>query len=1206
MAVDIARLQTAMPRDNGSPGNQATDLSEFETQFVPQSNDDEVLYEVEEITAESLHKYRVKWAGLDPATQKPWPQSWVDKHDCTDALVAEWKAKKAKKKQQKQRDGTYTRTSSRSRSSKSLSTAPSSRKTRRSDPSPPIPSEDERPIHASTSHIGKEQSTKRKRKSSNETHRSVNRKDAAEREEPSRPRKKRKVSVEVVIVASPKRGDRSDNGTGRTDKEFKSESEEDQNSEDERVASAPPVKVGPPRRVKPQSSSGSRLKRGGASADAFTSPSKTTPHTAAEPSQENTSVPCSFTSMPQKTFVREPILSPGAVARLELFDRVMAMSPGGDDEDANASPGPSTERPKHTPHKSHRNTAETSQATGSPMQHSPRKIACSKLVKMMLPRLDSDEDSSHDDSDRRLGSPPRHSSKPHSGTSRIIAKDRSTGRVDGQSKQNKLDLPQNVGSSSSPSKKANHVKSHPRSALKPVPQISPNTFKAKVGLVRPANAIPSEPPPSSIESFASPQIRKPFVRKNLATRIARKTVPQLVSEDDVGKKGKDRLWDSADDTEEQVEAKEEEESSGDSDEEAQPKKRRTDSEVRRRGKELFDQEQRRRDAKRAVASKPKRLKPLGEIMGKLKPAKEGSAVAGPSHNGGVPANDRLDSILQEMEDSYMDLSGKTQSATLETSVPNGTGKKPWATLTSQEREALRLQLRQEEEEDTQEVIHVPVSPVQDLDSYVYDYVEDNAGPLEPVQVASQERSTRTENTRQASVIVQASQGQRQSDAEDVDVDAVQSLPQFPSSLPREPPSYVSDTPKRRLHEALSILNVKSEEIQRLQSKLTQERQNAERAQTELTRLTEECEALRTSVSEERARLQGERAGLEERRRRWTEDRLTWTEEMERWKLAHDAWKKQREVAPPHAQLKPPEQPTGVNGIAKTYTLEEDRLILNGGHATKSDTDAWEAERKMLIEERDLLSEKVSQLSTSIDQLTAAKESAETDRNFFREQYMRASGFVSSIRTENAELEERVRIAEGQAGEGVAKIKQLFETKVKALQDDVHRWKTLAEILQEKDSRTNDDVRTRAAQTMELESLCRTLLRNNDSLESDLRKLGRALQRVSVQRNKLSSKVLSVTKEKAKLKAKLAKYSDSQDSLKPTQELPSIVVSGDGESVDPDVNDVSAILQPTPPHEEASYEDEGWFACLWRHELELCPRIFDSKEDLLRHMSEHVS
>ncbi|KAI6120176.1 hypothetical protein EV401DRAFT_1419312 [Pisolithus croceorrhizus] len=875
----------------------------------------------------------------------------------------------------------------------------------------------------------------------------------------------------------------------------------------------------------------------------------------------------------------------------------MAMSPDEDNDDTNAPTGPFNKRLKHTSHKSYRDTPETSQAIDSSTQ-SPQKIAASKLVKMILPKIDSDEDSSHDDSDGKSKSPPHHSSKSHSGTSRIIAKDGSSKRIDSQSKQNTPDLPENVGS---PSKKTNHAKSQLRSALKPVPQISPNTFRAKLGLVRPADTIPSEPPPSSIESFASPQIRRPFVGKRLTTRLARKTAPQLVSEDDVDQDDEDRPRESASDTEEEEEAKKEEEEESDGDnEEARPKGRQTDSEVRKRGKELFDEEQRRRDGKRAVASQPQRLKPLGKIIGRLKSAKERSAVAGPSHNGGVADDDRLDSVLQEMENTYVNLSGKTQSSTLETSVSNSTGKKPWTTLTSEEREALRIRLRQEEEEDTQEAIRVPVSQVRDVDSFVYDYVEENAmqvsmdpGPPEPVQVGSQERSTRTENTRQASVIVQASQGQRQSDAEDVDV--AQSLPQLPSSLPREAPSYVSDTPKRRLHEALSILNAKSEEIQRLQIELTQERRNAERAQRELTKL-----------SEERVRLQGERADLEERRRRWTEDRLTWTEEMERWKLAHNVWKKQREESPLHQQLKPPEQPTGVNGIAKTYSLEENRPNLNGGHMVTPGTDAWEAERKMLIEERDLLSEKVSRLNTSIDQMIAAKESVETDRDFFREQYARASGFVSSVRTENAELEERVKIAEGQAEEGVAKIKQLFETNVKALQDDIHRWKTLAEILQEKDSRTNDEVRTRAAQTIELESLCRTLLRNNNSLESDLRKLGRALQRVSVQRNKLSSKVLSVTKEKAKLKAKLAKYSDSQDLSMPTQEHSSIVVLEDGEIVDLSIIDVTAVLQPTPPHEEASYDDEGWFACLWRHQLELCPRMFDSKEDLLRHMSEHVS
>lgn len=76
--------------DNTTPG--------FETQFVPQSNDEELLYEVEEITAERGNKYRVKWAGVSPVSGKPWPQDWVDKSDCTTSLVAEWKAKKKVKK----------------------------------------------------------------------------------------------------------------------------------------------------------------------------------------------------------------------------------------------------------------------------------------------------------------------------------------------------------------------------------------------------------------------------------------------------------------------------------------------------------------------------------------------------------------------------------------------------------------------------------------------------------------------------------------------------------------------------------------------------------------------------------------------------------------------------------------------------------------------------------------------------------------------------------------------------------------------------------------------------------------------------------------------------------------------------------------------------------------------------------------------------
>jgi hypothetical protein len=71
-------------------------VSSPDTQFVPQENDDELLWEVLGITAEQGNNYRVRWAGIDPQTGKPWKQSWVHKHDCTDVLVRAWKVKQAK------------------------------------------------------------------------------------------------------------------------------------------------------------------------------------------------------------------------------------------------------------------------------------------------------------------------------------------------------------------------------------------------------------------------------------------------------------------------------------------------------------------------------------------------------------------------------------------------------------------------------------------------------------------------------------------------------------------------------------------------------------------------------------------------------------------------------------------------------------------------------------------------------------------------------------------------------------------------------------------------------------------------------------------------------------------------------------------------------------------------------------------------------
>lgn len=86
-----------------SESDEPLEVSQLDTPFVAQSGDEEVMWEVEEITAEKGQQYKVKWAGVDPDTKKPWPQSWVSKEDCTDELVMEWKVKQAEQRKAKEK-----------------------------------------------------------------------------------------------------------------------------------------------------------------------------------------------------------------------------------------------------------------------------------------------------------------------------------------------------------------------------------------------------------------------------------------------------------------------------------------------------------------------------------------------------------------------------------------------------------------------------------------------------------------------------------------------------------------------------------------------------------------------------------------------------------------------------------------------------------------------------------------------------------------------------------------------------------------------------------------------------------------------------------------------------------------------------------------------------------------------------------------------
>ena len=153
---------------------------------------------------------------------------------------------------------------------------------------------------------------------------------------------------------------------------------------------------------------------------------------------------------------------------------------------------------------------------------------------------------------------------------------------------------------------------------------------------------------------------------------------------------------------------------------------------------------------------------------------------------------------------------------------------------------------------------------------------------------------------------------------------------------------------------------------------------------------------------------------------------------------------------------------------KAQVDEVHRQLADVNAQWVSEKAAWEAER--------------TQLLAQVESATSKKADAERDREFFREQYARASGFVASVRDENQDLEKRIKIAEEQTQNGVGLIKATFELRVKTLEEDAKSWRKMAEFLIEKDQRTeNDELRRRAAEEPELRARCE---RQEGALEAD--------------------------------------------------------------------------------------------------------------------------
>ncbi|KAF9814499.1 hypothetical protein IEO21_05050 [Rhodonia placenta] len=196
--------------DSESAVEASLQVPDYNTQFIPQEDDEETLWDVIEILAERANRYQVKWAGTDPATGKPWAPSWVPKHDCTDQLIHDWKVKQAKKK----KDAATRKSKSRASTTSSRDSKPSAstagdstawRTTSHASSSTKLPASTSNASHVSSS---------RKRKASS-SHGAVSKRrkvphESSEEDDllavPAPTGKRRKVAVEVMLSAAKGKG----------------------------------------------------------------------------------------------------------------------------------------------------------------------------------------------------------------------------------------------------------------------------------------------------------------------------------------------------------------------------------------------------------------------------------------------------------------------------------------------------------------------------------------------------------------------------------------------------------------------------------------------------------------------------------------------------------------------------------------------------------------------------------------------------------------------------------------------------------------------------------------------------------------------------------------------------------------------------------------------------------------------------------------
>ncbi|KAF8154419.1 hypothetical protein B0H34DRAFT_716392 [Crassisporium funariophilum] len=1190
-------------------------ISSPETQFIPQEDDEETLWEVIEITAEKPRLYKVRWKGNDPATSKPWPQSWVPRRDCTDDLVRDWKARQENKKARASVGKRVSTAGSKKRASTTVSIASSS-KTASASKRPPLdirrststtvtaadagPSRGgrsraaaalDRPdtpassrlssiTEATTSKLAaKTTTTGTKRKhvelTTTSTDSSANprgaivdvldvpntKDDATAHHGLGRPRKKRKVTVEVNMedvkqeshtphkdVLQPSQEDEEED---QLEEEDDDEEEEERMVEDalSEVAKSPPRLEGartefndsdleeiPPlhhlptlnRKIKKpptaksniqnKSSRGSSLttakgksttvgssKLTAAPQSTKTKTSKTSANTTVSkkpstalktsskphgslvesqvefrpPAKKKASIPSiatDDTQLPRPNSLQPPVKVKGtkshalvadknskSESRLsENHDRSLDSALRSESSSYYDSEGEDGFQRRRYPRRlSRKGSKSNSESVTTSNKHQIARRSANPPANSyndVVPETEESQSQSQSQ-EAKVGSLTTHVQAPElvvpstpGGRSTLKSRMKPRTPVSRAASNVGLSLFNGFGGAAAPQVPsipnaiANGSKTIDTNGklLKPIRHITPSAFRPHLptsslpeSIVN-DSAVPSgnagddfeEAPMSSIEEFDSPEKQKER-RRGVAqednSRGAAAAANRRKSDND-GPSASD-VW---------------------------------DSHVVRRGQELAEAARRNEKERLRVegyegASSSRGTKvnlfdivASGAAKGKAKAAAQ-LAVHDDNEEEILMMSSpplRVDVMVQEMEDAYVDLSGGVDDLDVHADVnaeadltmdpddsvdPNlpvgDTGKNARDPLLEREEEEestqdLLMDLREhqrgmddvdtnvgwggtggngtdapkgdcearEDEGDGEssgdsadDVPGITVQkPSRAPSTRSYSSLDENQGHL---KLKGPTRSRSRSRSRSLSVSSRKSKQKERRPAPDTEIPAT-----APTRKESVEPSQVILSEKtdvdnpHHLGAAMHLLNAKSEEISKLDSQLS-------KANSENETLRQQLNSLR-----------------------------------------------QKHHPPPT---------DGSTDFRQQLDVMRTQML--------SQTADWDTEKALLVGQ--------------VDSATKSKASAEQDRDFFREQYAKASGFVSSVRDENKELEKRIKIAEEQTQAGVGMVKATFELRIKKLEDDVQAWRKMAEFMMEKDRRTNDDVRRRAGEEPELRARC---------------------------------------------------------------------------------------------------------------------------------------